>query len=284
MKPFLGIDLTENKKNEQINGDEFLVCKPSAAMEDAYNRSSDQAEETVEKSELPLPFRIVQGVCGYGALLIFVGIIRSFAGEDGVTLAQAYENAAWLFWLGGVMVLVWGALKITAVRKEKSVLETEESTYIINKLEGVCDAIYAELSVPPQAVEVDVLSFFYKEKDGNVKVVEKGMQLAPYMNPVFKLFADEENIYLANLDGKYAFARASVVKLRTVKKTISIAEWNKDEAYNKGIYKPYKIVEDQYGCIHCKNYHILEIDHQGQSVGIYIPDYELPAWEAVLMK
>ena len=32
MKPFLGIDLTQNKKNSEINGEEFLAAKPSPAL------------------------------------------------------------------------------------------------------------------------------------------------------------------------------------------------------------------------------------------------------------
>ena len=31
MKPFLGIDLTIDKKNEQLNGNNFLVQEPSLA-------------------------------------------------------------------------------------------------------------------------------------------------------------------------------------------------------------------------------------------------------------
>lgn len=29
MKPFLGIDITTNRKNERLNGNEFLILKPS---------------------------------------------------------------------------------------------------------------------------------------------------------------------------------------------------------------------------------------------------------------
>ena len=36
-------------------------------------------------------------------------------------------------------------------------------------------AIYDELDVPPDAQEVDVLTFFYKEKGGECKVCEKTM-------------------------------------------------------------------------------------------------------------
>ena len=52
MKPFLGIDLTTDKKNEQFNGTEFLVMKPSSAMAQSFEQSSKKAEETLERSKL----------------------------------------------------------------------------------------------------------------------------------------------------------------------------------------------------------------------------------------
>ena len=44
------------------------------------------------------------------------------------------------------------------------------------------DAIYKDLQVPVEAKEVDLLMFFYKEKNGEIKVCEKGMQIAQYFN------------------------------------------------------------------------------------------------------
>ena len=32
MKPFLGIDITTNRKNERLNGNEFLILKPSEIL------------------------------------------------------------------------------------------------------------------------------------------------------------------------------------------------------------------------------------------------------------
>ena len=69
------------------------------------------------------------------------------------------------------------------------------------------------------------------------------------------------------------------MKIHTVKKHIRIAGWNKDEEFNKGMYKQYKLTTDNYGCVHCKQYHVLEINHQGESYGIYFPSYELPTLE-----
>ena len=273
MKPFLGIDLTENKNNEQMNGAEFLVQTPSAALQQALTASSEKAESTVSRSKLPIPFRVIQYVCGFAALLIGSSILNAE-----VSFAEGYRNAAWLYWTAGISAIVWGILWFLSKKKARSVLEADESAQTFSHLEGVTQAIYQELGVPDTAKTVDVLFFFYKRKNGEIKLVEKTVA-AQYFNPEFKLFADTDQVYLANLEGKYAFPRASIRQLRTVKKHIRIATWNKAEAHNKGLYKPYKLTTDNYGCIHCKQYHILEVDHRGETFGIYIPCYELPAFE-----
>lgn len=274
MKPFLGIDLTTNKKNEQFNGDEFLIQKPSVTLSESLEASTDKAERTIEKSKLPLPLRIVQFICGIAALLIAGGIFKA-----DVSLAEGYHNAPWLFWAAGICAVLWMILWRYGNHKAKSILDTDESTQTFSHLDGVANAVYTELDVPEDAKDIDILSFFYKIKDGEIKVQEKGMQVFQYFNPEFKIFTDEENLYLANLEGKYAFPLSSIVKIHTVKKHIRIAGWNKDEKHNKGIYKQFKLTIDDYGCIHCKQYYILEITHQGDFYGIYIPCYELPTLE-----
>ena len=117
MKPFLGIDLTTDKKNEQFNGTEFLVMKPSSAMAQSFEQSFKKAEETVERSKLPLPLRITQLICGGLGAISAAGIIR---GLGTVSLNQAYKNAPWVFWLGGICLLIWGILKIISTLKEKA--------------------------------------------------------------------------------------------------------------------------------------------------------------------
>lgn len=57
--------------------------------------------------------------------------------------------------------------------------------------------------------------------------------------------------------------------------------WNKDEAYNKGVYKQYKLVEDNLGRVSGKNYQILELNSGGERWGIYFPRYELPVFEEI---
>lgn len=281
MKPFLAIDLTTNKKNEQSNGQDFIVAKPSLTSRKSFEQSMESSEQTIEKSKLPLPIRIGHWICGAIALFVTIGLFKTLGREDGVTLSEAYQNAPWIFWVGGACLLIWGILKLIGNHKQNKVLETDESAKVFDNLEKTCNDILSELGVPTDSKEIDILFFFYKVKDDKIKLCEKPMQMAHYFNPVFHIFKDSKNLYLANLEGKYAFPLSEIKAIKSIKKNTRIMEWNKDEMHNEGIYKQYKINQDNYGCIICKYYHILEIEHNNELWGIYVPCYELPVIEEI---
>lgn len=279
MKPFLGIDLTLDKNNEEFNGKEFLVASASPVLSQALENSVENAEQTLEKSKLPLPLRIAKwGSCIVG-LSITAGALKAAAGDEELTLSAMYQAAPWLFWLAGVCLLLWAYLAYKSKRKETEVLEGEEGTQTLAHLDDTCDAIYADLDVPSDAATADVLWFYYKEKDGKVKITEKGLQVATFANPEMRVYTDAENLYLADLEGKYAFSLSNFKAIHTVKKSATILSWNKEEDMRKGEYKPYKLSEDDCGVVTCKSYHILEWEKDGESWGIYVPCYELPIFE-----
>ena len=278
MKPFLGIDLTDNKKNAQTNGSAFLAATPSAAMTQSFDRATENAEEALERAKLPLALRIIQITCGFVGGLFAIGLLR---GMGEVTVIEAYHNAPWIFWAAGICLSIWGILKFLSKTKENSVLNTEERTRTLSNLDGVSKAVYAELGVPDSAKTTDILFFYYKNKGGQIKVQEKDVQLAPYFNIEFKVFKDDENLYIANVEGKYTFPLSSLKKIRTVKKHIRMTGWNKKVQPTKGSYKQYKLTVDNYGCVHSKFYHILEVDHLGETLGVYFPCYELPVFSGL---
>lgn len=278
MKPLLGIDLTTDKKNEQLNGSEFIVAKPSEAMTHALEKALNGADEVHKKSRFPLAVRIIKWICGAVGGVVGTCFMRAL--ED-MSIEEAYQNATEFVWVGIACIIVWLVLEIFSRKKAKDVMETDESTRTFSNLESVTDAVFSELAVPAEAKDVDILSFFYKEKEGEIKMHQKGLQIVQYYNFNYKIFADSENFYMANLEEKYAFPLASLRAIHTVKKRIILYTWNKEEKYNKGVYKQYKLDIGEGGEIHCKNFHILEFEHNGELWGLYFPAYELPAFEEV---
>lgn len=279
MKPFLGVDLTQNKKNDQINGEEFIIQKPSPALAQSLESALGRSGDMIEKSKLPLILRIIQYLCYFAAIVTVLGILRS-----DVPISEGYKNAPYIYWAAVICGVIAAVLALLGKIKANRVFGKEESQHTVSNLEGVADAIYTEMKIPEQARDVDVLSFFYKVKGDQIKTCEKGVQIAQYLNPELKVYADAKNLYLADLNQKYAIPQASILGIRTVNKHIRIESWNKSTPMNKGIYKQYKLTEDKYGCVHCKCYHIIEVDHNGQRFGIYIPCYELPVFEALTGK
>lgn len=279
MKPFLGIDLTTDKKNAQPNGDVFLTAKPSLSLTETLQRYTESVEEIIEESKLPLPIRVIHWICGATGAIIITSIIRALFGEDSISLSQAYKNASWLFWLGGACLIIWGMLKVLSIRKEKEILETDENSETIENHNKTCEVIFSELGVDSSAKDVDILSFFYKVKNNKIKIYEKGMQTTPYLSTVFRVFTDSDNLIFVNLEGTYTFPLSSIKAIKTVKKSITIDKWNKDEPYDGSTYKKYKLTETMWDSIVCKNYHIIEIEYEDELWGIYIPSYELPIFE-----
>ena len=279
MKPFVSIDITENKKNEKINGDEFVVKTVSQIQKQAFENAQEDVFDLVEEAKMPLILRIVQGGCGIIALMLVAGIARAWAPEDGLTIAQCYQNAPALFWIAGVCLVVWAMLKVLSTKKQKETLNTDTGENVTRTLETISRNIYAELDVPEKSYAVDILGFTYKMKDGELKAKEVGLNVTPYLNIEFRAFIEEVNLILADLENKYAIPLSSLQAIHTVRKNIRIPSWNKDEAHNKGKYKQYKLNADDYGCIHVKPYHILEFLHNGESWGIYFPSYELSTFE-----
>lgn len=119
MKPFLGIDRSI-KHNCNANGTEFLVAEPNSVTADAVKHSAENVEQVIEKSKLALPLRIVQCVCGIAGLMLLCGILKAFNrnNESSLTLAQACQNAPWIFWLCGICLLVWAIFKILGAKNQ----------------------------------------------------------------------------------------------------------------------------------------------------------------------
>ena len=167
-------------------------------MTQSLESAFENANQTLKKAQLPFWLRIAQYLCGICGLIIALGILKA----DDVTLSEGYQNAPGLYWAAGVCLAIWLILWIWGKHKEKAVLSTDESNQILSRFEGVNEASYGELGVPGDAKVVDVLSFFYKVKDGEMKVHEKGLQYFQYFNHFYLVSSsinNSQNLHLCQL-------------------------------------------------------------------------------------
>ena len=273
MKPVFGFDTTEDKSSEKTYSDLFITKKQDEKVLDELNSSRESLETTLEDSKLPVALRIAQ----YLGLFIGLMITGPMIGVDG-GIAQAIRNAP-LLCLSGIFALIIGVmLWIFSLVKSKRVLTESNAVDKVTDLKEKADKAYRELGVPDDAVCVDIIGFIYFFKDEKLKIRSSALSITPYSNPIVKAYLKDYNLCLADVETVYSFPLESMRSIQTVKKSIILPEWNKDEAYNKGEFKQYKLSKNDYGII-CKKHHILELEREGELYGIYFPNYELPVFE-----
>lgn len=279
MKPFIGINITENKKNDEINGKEFIVQTASYEMLEAYNKATDDLESFCKKAKLPKWYQILHRLAGMIAVGATAGFTRTVLNNGGSEAVPViYEHAAWVIWLGIACWIAFGLMTYFGRKRIKEIEASDEYNRVKTKTESLSNTVYAELGVPPQAPFVDVLNFQYKIKDGNIKPKGKEAKTVPFINIAFKIHTDGQKLYLTEKESKYAFELSELKGIKEIKERGFIPGWNKDEPHDKGEYKQYKIVTNKIG-LYFKNYCILELEHNGELWGIYFPNYELPVFE-----
>lgn len=276
MKPIFGIDITENKHNETVNGSEFIVKTVSQQRSEDLDTKREELNDTVKKSKFPLWLQIIYFITGVYAGIVICAVIGNL-GETG--LAQMLKNAPVLIISGLICGVIWLILLAVSKTREKKVLEEDNAEGKVEQLDLNVKGIYAEMGVPSDADSVDVLMQIYKVKDGEVVAKTPGIQLSAYINIDCKAYVENDALHIAELENVYAFPLSEIKSIKTVNKRICVPFWNKEEAPKKGIYKQYKMTVNNMGMVYCKPYYILELSHNNEEYGIYFPCYELPVFE-----
>lgn len=272
MKPFYGIDRTTLKKNTFHEGDCFIAATVSDMTRQSYVRALQSAAKELEATKLNPILRGLKTVCSWITLIVFIGTIRALGN---VTIAEAFENAPFIFWLMGGCGVVWLVLTILTNRKAKTVMAAEDFNMSTRRLEGEIDRVFRELQVPEDAKEVDVVQLTYRWKNGTVKISTTGSETTPYTNVSLRVFRREDVLCLADLENRYELPISAMRRLKMVKKPLVIQGWNKEEKLNDPFYKPYKLTMDNYERVHTKSYGLLELNHDGVDWALWLPPYEL---------
>ena len=275
MKAIFCVDITETKLNDIADGDEFVVDKVSEAQELALDSCEDDFEELKKDVSLPWWLKVLKFVFEFGSLLAIFLVADIIGGE--VSLPALLDKG--MLYLLGCIVSVIGFISILIYERKhkKSVEESEDTAIKINHSNAAFQASYDMLGVPYDAKNADILSMRYKRKNG--ALCPKSNGLFTFINFDCKLFADDDNFYVADTLSKYAFPKGSLKGIRKIDKRIDFTSWNKDTAFNKGEYKQYKIKTNDYSTFFVKPYYALQLTHNDEDYELYFPPYELETVE-----
>ena len=277
MKPIFCIDITKNKNNQTLNGDELVTAKVSRLQAEQLEKAVDRVIDQEKKTKMPGWLNVVRLVL-MGAFIFCFSLFASGL-MGGETFAKVYAETAVFLWTGVGSLVLWLTIAFLSGKKEKEVLTSDETQRVVATAEQLLENVYDELHVPRNAASMDILVFRYVLKNG--QVVPKATGIVTFMSCVCKVFTENGMLCIADADQRYEIPLGAVRRIVTVNKDASIPTWNKDVPTNKPPYKQYKLRLDDYGFIHFKPYYILELEHEGQAWSVYFPSYELPLVEAL---
>ncbi len=273
MKPFLCIDISENRKNRNRN--EAFVCQRiSQVTKDNLDKISLEMATVFKKIRLPLPIKILQIIDGVVMVVLFraaLGLVM----EDGRTLSELIGKASWFpfAFIGSIAVFIF--LFLMERKQQIKLSKSEEFHTANNRAETMEKNIKSELSVPEGAKEIDILTFTYTlKKDSDQKKI-KPIKVENYE---YYIFVQDKNLYISNMETKYCVPLSCIDGITTVNSRMDIPFWNKETQYNKGEYKQYKISKNEY-FYRLKKYYVLNMKYENEIWGIYFPCYELPVFE-----
>ena len=278
MRVFSGVNVTHNKANGDIEGQEFLVTNPSAKWNDALDEQLDVRLERMMKDP-PLWQTILLWLSGLLTVMTNYLIVAEISGESPTPVGMLWARAPGLFVVAAIAGVTFLVLMVVRVRWYRELFSDESERRSNAKIKHIYQEIYAELGVPADAVTVDVLQFSYTRHGKEICMVADEEFGVMTTNCEYKLFFDDTTVYLVDRDGKYAFSRAALCRIRTVDQWVSMLGWNKEKSHKSAPWSAYNLREDDNAAIHVSPYYILELTKEGKTWGIWFPAYELSAFE-----
>jgi len=247
----------------------------SDATAQSMDDSIDALQEINKKIFLPMLLLIIKyALFAIGIILLSVSV--SSCAETGIN-----DRIKICVGIASVLLVASAIIFIVEKIREKRVVESDEYKYAISKSENADRNSLLELNIPSSAPTVDVFMWLYKiKKDGSFKNA-----ISTEYDPM-EMYVFEEKGYLclADLSSVYGIAPiSSFKKIEYITKKSSFSCWNKDEPYNKGKYKEYKISADKYETeFYIKNLCSVQLELNGEEYEIIVPPYDIYAFENIL--
>ncbi|MBE6634641.1 MAG: hypothetical protein E7617_00385 [Ruminococcaceae bacterium] len=278
MKPFFGLDITYDKDNEKINGNEFIIREVPEERQKQYEEMLDSIFDSINATEPPNWLQLIKSISG---LIGAVGIISYIRVVFDIGLAKAISNAPFVAVLTVAAIATWFTLTYMTKRRVRLVSEERDIEGQQNMIDAELAKLLAILEVPAEAQRLDLIAFSYSMLGTEIVPYAQMKRIPAFVLAEFYAYADEEGFCLAYASCVYRFEKSDLKYIETVNEHASVYGWNKDEYPSSENFRKYKLTTDAAGYARMNRYYIMHIEKDGEEYGLYFPSYELPLIERI---
>ena len=232
---------------------------------------------------MPKPLSIIKYISLVLGVTVIGGLVKGVTTSEGRlldNLKEGFANAPYLFIIGPVFLLVFAVLAIYGKRMDKTAFESEELEELTEEGDALLAEIKAELSIPDDALQLDVLCYPYKvKKNGDVRPYNDFATHTPFEMFVYKA---DESLCIANCESVYKIPLSQITGIEKRDEKIKLMCWNKEEEINSEKYEHYKMSIDNFGIVHAKGYYSIMISSDFGEYFIDVPSYEIDAFRSII--
>lgn len=280
MKPLFSTDillnwvkLTEEElaQAQPPEGD-YYVKSLTDEQCDRISQAQENASRMLKKGDIPLWLKAIRMVLFFVLLIAVSNLLKGFsqAGIGGLELKSA---AAAL--ISAIVCIVITLIKKKRAKDFENSDSYDEAVSVMDEI----DRSFNYLGIPQNTDFTEIIEVRYKQKDSKIKVQTGILKSELNYNVQCKIHGDNQALYISDGMNLFKIPKSELKAIKTVNEKLALAQWYKDEPYNSQSFEKYKLVPNQAGHIYVEPFHILEIEHKGQSYGIYFPCYELEKFE-----
>lgn len=272
MKNLFGVNITESKKNEVIDGSDFITKRLSPELQNKFDFCFYGRES--QRESLPLPLMIIQILSGIFLAATLLTYLRIIFYSD-LTLIKAFRIAPYIDIAAIINVFIFIFLKILEKLKQKQVIMRAKNTVSSDDLcEKVIEECSDELRIPDDTETelIEVLKFKYKIKNGKDKLISFGAY--DYAHPEYISYIQDENLCFTDYDWVMSIPINSINNIIKAKEPARLFYWDKSDRITSEKYKKYEIIQSDND-IYFAYYYKIQIHDIKGDFELFVPNYDI---------
>lgn len=268
MKNIFEFDISDGRTEAPSPNLVFVSARVDSDTDRKTEEAASLVSQKIKSSSMPALFGFLKLLL---LLVGFLGLMRFFLPDDSGNFEQHYAAFPAGFFVSAGLVLLGGGLWVFEILLAKRQASDPELKRLTAELDACMRQCVLQLGAPENAHEIDVLLFFYREKNGKRK---KANIFNDFSNMAIKAWQKDESLFFCDCETAWEFPLSEIKSVHKINKRVMLSDWNKKTPPNKGKFKQYKMCHSGLG-VSMKYYWAVRLERQGEIYEFFVPCYEI---------